>query len=97
MQINFTGHHIEITPALKSFTEEKLQKLERHFDEITSIHVVFTIEKLSHIVEASILVAKSELHARAEAPDMYTAVDILIDKLDRQLIKHKEKIRDHRD
>lgn len=96
MPINFTGHHIEITPALKAFTEEKFTKLTRHSDRITSIHVVFTIEKLTHVVEATIKIDKSELHAHAEAVDMYTAIDTLIDKLDRQLIKHKEKLNEHR-
>lgn len=96
MQINFTGHNVDITPALRAYTEEKLNKLERHFDHITSIHVVFDVEKLNQIVEASIMIAKGELHARSESEDMYASIDSLIDKLDRQLIKHKEKIRDHR-
>ncbi|WED43422.1 ribosome hibernation promoting factor [Legionella cardiaca] len=97
MQISFTGHNVEVTPALRAFTIEKFNKLERHFDRITSIHVVFDIEKLSQIAEASVQVAKGELHARAESEDMYAAIDALIDKLDRQLIKHKEKIREHRE
>lgn len=96
MQINFTGHGMEISPALKHFAEEKLNKLERHFDKITAIHVVFNVEKLNHIAEATILVAKGELHASSDAEDMYSAVDLLIDKLDRQLLKHKEKKLDHR-
>lgn len=65
MQINFTGHNVEVTPALKAFTEDKFTKLERHFDRITSIHVVFDVEKLSQIAEASILISKAKLHARA--------------------------------
>ena len=97
MQINFTGHRMEITPALKTFTQEKFDKLERHFDKITAINVIFDVEKLRQIAEATILVAKGELHASSESEDMYTAIDILVDKLDRQLIKHKEKIRDHRE
>jgi len=97
MQINFTGHRLEVTPALREFTTEKLDKLQRHFHFITSINVVFDIEKLSQIAEATIHVANRELHASAESEDMYAAIDILIDKLDRQLIKHKEKIQDHRD
>jgi putative sigma-54 modulation protein len=96
MQINFTGHRIEVTPALRSFTEEKFFKLERHFDKITAINVVFDVEKLRQIAEATILIAKNELHASSESEDMYTAIDILVDKLDRQLIKHKEKMRNHR-
>ena len=94
MQINFTGHRMEITPALRTFTQEKFDKLERHFDKITAINVIFDVEKLRQIAEATILVAKGELHASSESEDMYTAIDILVDKLDRQLIKHKEKIRD---
>ena len=94
MQINFTGHRMEITPALRTFTQEKFDKLERHFDKITAINVIFDVEKLRQIAEATILVAKGELHASSESVDMYTAIDILVDKLDRQLIKHKEKIRD---
>ena len=97
MQINFTGHRMEITPALRSFAQEKFDKLERHFDKITAINVVFDVEKLRQIAEAYILVAKGELHASSESEDMYTAIDILVDKLDRQLIKHKEKLRDHRE
>lgn len=97
MQINFTGHNVEVTPALKAFTEDKFTKLERHFDRITSIHVVFDVQKLSQIVEASILISKAKLHARAESEDMYVAINTLVDKLDRQLIEHKEKIREHRE
>jgi len=91
MQINFTGHHIEVTPALKTLTEEKFKKLERHFDRMTAINVVFKVEKLAQIAEASIFIAKAEIHASAESTDMYTAIDDLVKKLDRQLIKHKEK------
>lgn len=95
MQINLTGHNVEVTPALRTYTEEKLNKLARHFSKITSIHVVFDIEKLSQVVEASIMITKGEVHARAESEDMYASIDSLIDKLDRQLLKHKEKSHDH--
>jgi putative sigma-54 modulation protein len=97
MQINITGHKLEVTPALRAFAQEKFDKLERHFDKITAINVVFDVEKLRQIAEATILVAKGELHASSESEDMYTAIDILVDKLDRQLIRHKEKLRDHRE
>lgn len=95
MQLNITGHRLDITPALRTFTQEKFDKLERHFDQITSINVVFDVEKLRQIAEATVYVTKGELHASSESDDMYAAIDALIDKLDRQLIKHKEKIRDH--
>ncbi|KTC90957.1 ribosome hibernation promoting factor [Fluoribacter dumoffii] len=92
MQINITGHHIDVTPALRAFTEEKLEKLERHFDHIKSINVVLNVEKLRQIAEATVHVNKGELHASAESEDLYAAIDSLIDKLERQLSKHKEKI-----
>lgn len=97
MQINMTGHQMAITPALRSFTEEKLDKLERHYDQIKSVDVIFDVEKLRQIAEAKVHIAKREVHATSEADDMYKAVDNLIDKLDRQLIKHKEKTRKYRE
>jgi putative sigma-54 modulation protein len=97
MHIHITGHHIEVTTSLRTFTEEKFNKLERHFDQITAINVVFDVQKLRKIAEATILVSKGELHASAESEDMYAAIDLLVDKLNRQLMKHKEKILDHRD
>ncbi|MFI4919732.1 MAG: ribosome hibernation-promoting factor, HPF/YfiA family [Legionellales bacterium] len=97
MQINITGHRIDVTSALRTFTEEKFDRLERHFDQITAIHVVFDVEKLRQIAEATILVAKDKLHASSESEDMYAAIDLLVDKLNKQLVKHKEKIQDHRD
>lgn len=97
MQITYTGHHVEITPALRAYAAEKLEKLQHHSDHITSIHVVFTLEKLMQIAEATVQVAKGEVHARSESDDMYAAIDSLLDKLDRQLIKHKEKRLNYRD
>lgn len=97
MKINFTGHRLEVTPAIRSFTEEKFNRLQRHFDKITAINVVFDVEKLRQIAEATILVAKGEVHASSESEDLYAAIDTLVDKLDRQLIKHKEKITEHRE
>lgn len=97
MKIHFTGHNLEVTPAIKSYTEEKFGKLERHFDHITAINVVLNVEKLIQIAEANVLVPKGDIHARAESENLYTAIDEIIDKLDRQLIKHKEKTRAHHD
>jgi putative sigma-54 modulation protein len=97
MEINFTGHQIEVTPALKAFTEEKLGKLERHFDRIKAIHVTFHVEKLRQIVDATVDIARDDVHARSESDNMYTSIDDLVGKLDRQLIKHKEKMMNHRE
>ena len=95
MLINVTGHQIDLTTSLQDYVHEKLQRLERHYDQITQIHVVLNIEKLMHQAEATVHVAGSELFANAEASDMYAAIDQLSSKLDRQIIKHKEKVVDH--
>lgn len=97
MQINFTGHHLDVTPALREYTISKFDKLQRHFDKINSINVVFDIEKIQQSAEATIHVAKTELHASSKSDNMYSSIDALVEKLDRQLIKHKEKLQNHRD
>lgn len=91
MQINISGHHVELTSALKDYVNEKLSKLQRHFDHITTTDVTLSVEKLVQKAEASIHVSGADLFATSESNDMYTAIDLLTDKLDRQLIKHKEK------
>ncbi len=95
MQINLSGHHVEVTPALRDYVSSKLQRLERHFDNVTNAHVVLTVEKLRQKAEATIHVAGGSLHADAVDGDMYAAIDALIDKLDRQVKRHKEKLKDH--
>jgi putative sigma-54 modulation protein len=94
MQINFTGHNLEVTPALRSFAEEKLSKLEHHFDNIMKINIVFNVEKLMQIAEGTIFIAKNEVHAHAQSESMYASIDELVDKLDRQLMTHKGKIQE---
>ena len=95
MQINITGHHIDITPALHSYIENKFQRLERHFDRMTNIRVILSVEKERQKAEATIHVNRGELFADSIQEDMYAAIDNLTDKLDRQLKKHKEKLSDH--
>ena len=95
MQITLTGHHVEITPPLKSYVEKKLDRIVRHFDQVIDVHCVLTIEKLSHKAEATLHVRGSNIHADADESDMYAAVDVLTDKLDRLVKKHKEKRADH--
>ncbi len=95
MQINLTGHHIEITDSLREYVENKFTKLERHFEQINNVHVVLNVEKLQQIAEAKLNLNGGEVFATAEHSDMYAAIDALIDKLDRQVIKHKEKLTKH--
>ncbi len=91
MQLSITGHHVDLTESLHDYIEQKFEKLQRHYDHITQVHVVVTVEKLLHKAEANAHVTGAELFANAHHEDMYAAIDQLVDKLDRQLIKHKEK------
>jgi putative sigma-54 modulation protein len=96
MQVNVSGHHIEVTDALKTYVESKLDRLERHFDQITNINVILSVEKLRQKAESTIRVSGGEIYADAEEDDLYAAIDSMTDKLDRQLIKKKEKISDRK-
>lgn len=95
MQIDLTGHHIDITAALRDYVNDKFARLERHFDDLINVHVILTVEKMRHRAEASMQLSGNRLFADAIAEDMYAAIDSLIDKLDRQVVKHKEKLKDH--
>ena len=95
MQLNVTGHHVDVTPALRRHVGAKLARLERHFDHVSDIHCVLTTEKSCHKAEATVHLEGGTIHAEAVAQGMYAAVDSLIDKLDRQVKKHKEKLTDH--
>jgi putative sigma-54 modulation protein len=95
MQINLTGHHLDITDSLRNYVHSKLEKIERHFDHINNVHVVLQVEKVRQIAEAKLNVNGGEIFANSESEDMYAAIDSLVDKLDRQVIKHKEKLIRH--
>ena len=96
MQINLTGQHLDVTPALKDYVATKLKRLERHFDHVTNAHVVLSVQKVQQKAEATVHVSGGNLHADAVEEDMYAAIDALVDKLDRQIVRHKEKLSDHR-
>ncbi len=95
MQLNITGHHVEITDSMRNYVSEKFERLERHFDHVTNVHVVLSVEKQRQKAEATLHVTGNNLFADAENEDMYAAIDALTDKLDRQIKKHKEKVTDH--
>jgi putative sigma-54 modulation protein len=92
MQINLTGHHLEVTQALRDYVHDKLERIERHFENVTSVHVILSVEKLRRKAEATIHVAGNDIFADAVDGDMYAAIDALTDKIDRQIKKHKEKL-----
>ena len=91
MQINVSGHHVEVSPALHDYVTSKMNRIERHFEQITSIDVILSVEKQRQKAEATIRFSGGEIFADIESDDMYAAIDAMADKLDRQMIKHKEK------
>ena len=95
MQINLSGHHVEVTSSLREYVDTKFLKLERHFDHINNVHVVLTVEKLNQKAEASVHINGGEVFASAVNSDMYASIDTLVDKLDRQILKYKGKIAQH--
>jgi putative sigma-54 modulation protein len=95
MQTTLTGHHIDITTSLRDYVNDKMERIERHFDKVSDIHVILSVEKLRHKAEATLHVNGGNVYADAVEEDMYAAIDGLIDKLDRQVKKHKEKASNH--
>ena len=95
MHINITGHHVDVTPALRAYVTEKMQKLVRHFDQVSSINVILNVEKLQQQAEATVTAAGRTLFATDSAMDMYASIDGLVDKLDRQVRRYKDRITDH--
>jgi len=96
MQISLTGHHIDITQALRNYVDTKFERLERHFDQVTNVHVILSVEKVRQKAEATLHLNGAAVFADSTQEDMYAAIDGLVDKLDRQVKKHKEKTTSHR-
>lgn len=96
MQINISGHHLDVTDALRAYVGDKFSRLTRHTDQITSVQVILSPEPKTHKAESTIHLSGAEVFATAEADDMYAAIDRLTDKLDRQILKHKEKMVNHK-
>lgn len=96
MQISVTGHHVEVTASMRDYVTGKMARLERHFDHVSNIHVILSLEKLVKKAEATLNISGAQLYADASHEDMYAAIDALIDKLDRQILKHKEKLKNHK-
>jgi putative sigma-54 modulation protein len=95
MQLSISGHHLDVSEALKNYVTEKFQRLERHFDHVIDVHVILSVEKLVQKAESTVQVNGAKLFAEDSQDDLYAAIDGLIDKLDRQIIRHKEKLNDH--
>lgn len=95
MNLNLSGHHIDISPALREYVTSKIKRVERRLDGLIGANVVLTVEKATHKAEATVHASGVDLHAESEQPDMYAAIDELIDKLDEQARRHNGKIHDH--
>lgn len=97
MQIEISGQNVEVTQALRAYVTEKMERIERHFGNLISAHVVLHLERIEHTVEGTISVGgrTNDIHADAMSEDMYAAIDLMIDKLDRQVRRHKDKVTDH--
>lgn len=96
MNIQITGHHVEITAAIRDYVNGKLERITRHFDHVIDINVILSVDKLRQKVEATVHVRGKDIFAESEDPNMYAAIDSLVDKLDRSVIRHKEKQQDRR-
>ncbi|MBL8510981.1 MAG: ribosome-associated translation inhibitor RaiA [Betaproteobacteria bacterium] len=92
MNLNMTGHHLEITSSLRDYVSSKMTRINRHFDHVIDVNVVLSVEKLQQKIEANVHLSGKDIFVESEDTDMYAAIDRLIDKLDRQIVKHKEKI-----
>ncbi|GAC1302816.1 MAG: ribosome-associated translation inhibitor RaiA [Steroidobacteraceae bacterium] len=95
MQLDLSGHHVEVTPAMRSYVLKRFERISRHFEQVIDVHCVLTVEKLRHKAEATLTLRGNTIHAEATEPNMYAAIDALTDKLDRCVKKHKEKTADH--
>ncbi len=95
MNLQLTGLHLEVTPALREYVTSKLARISNHFDHVIDVKVTMSVEKLIQKVEATLHVPGNDLHAQCTDDNMYSAIDMLTDKLDRQVVKHKEKNTDH--
>ena len=95
MNLTITGHHLEVTPAIRAHVTSKIERVVRHFDQVTSVAVILSVEKLMQKAEVTLHVRGRDIFVEAQDENLYAAVDSLVAKLDRQVIKHKQKLADH--
>ena len=96
MNLHLSGHHVDITPAMRDYVTGKFTRITRHFDHVIDVHVILSVEKLRQKIEANVHLSGKQIFVECHDPDMYAAIDALVDKLDRQILKHKEKNFEHR-
>ena len=91
MNLTITGHHLDVTPAIRGYVEEKMGRVTRHFDQVIDVSVTLSVDKLQQKAEANVHVPGKDIYVESIDADLYSALDALADKLDRQILKHKEK------
>ncbi|MDD2685331.1 MAG: ribosome-associated translation inhibitor RaiA [Gallionella sp.] len=96
MNIHLTGHHLEVTPAIREYATGKFGKIKRHFDNVIDVNIILSVEKLKQKAEATVHISGKDVFVECEDENLYAAIDALVDKLDRQVVKHKEKLADRR-
>jgi putative sigma-54 modulation protein len=95
MNLQISGHHLDITPAIRDYVTGKLERITRHSDNLIDINVILSVEKLKHKAEITVHLSGKDIYVESAGEDMYAAIDILVDKLDRQVQKYKQKLKDH--
>ena len=100
MNLKISGHHLELTPSLREYVQNKLERIKRHFDNVIDVTVILAVDDNTEKdkrqrAEINLHVRGKDLHVESEAQDMYAAIDLLMDKLDRQVLRHKDRIQDH--
>ena len=95
MNLIIHGHHLEVTPALRSYVVDKLARIRRHFDNVIDVDVVLSVDKLQQKAEITLRVRGCSLHAQSVEPDLYASIDVMMDRLDRQVLRHKDRVKDH--
>ncbi len=95
MNLKVSGHHLDVTPAIQGYIEEKMARIARHFDQVMDVDIILSVDKLEQKVEAKVHLSGKDLYCESIDADMYAAIDGLADKLDRVVLKHKERLADH--
>ncbi len=95
MNLTVSGHHVVVTPALRTYAQSKLDRVTRHFDHVIDVNVILSVEKLTQKAEVTVHVRGKDIFVESSAPDLYAAIDLMVDKLDRQILKYKDKAQAH--
>ncbi len=95
MNLTVSGHHVAVTPAMRTYVQSKMDRVTRHFDHVIDVNVILSVEKLTQKAEVTVHVRGKDIFVECGDPDLYAAIDLMIDKLDRQIIKYKDKVQAH--